>query len=223
MSAYFVLEGADGCGKTTQARRLAERLARDSREVVHLREPGSTPLGEALRHALLDPASGDLDPTSEALAFSAARHEMLRRQVAPALARGAIVVAERCFLSTVAYQCRAPKRDAAPEPLVREVSAAVLAVARPDLVVVLDVLEDVARARLSADGRRDRIEARDPEYHAAVRAAMRSFASPASWCAELLARDDDPAGHSRIALVDGSSPIDVVAAQILAHVAGVLR
>lgn len=223
MSAYLVLEGADGCGKTTQAKLLAERFARAGREVVHLREPGSTPLGEALRQALLDPASGDLDPTSEALAFSAARREMLRRQVAPALARGAIVVAERCFLSTVAYQCRAPSRDGAPEHLVREVSAAVLTVARPDLVVVLDVQEGVARARLSADGRRDRIEARNPEYHAAVRAAMRSFASPASWCAELLAHDGDPAGRSRIELVDGSPAIDVVAAQILARVAGVLR
>lgn len=213
---YVVIEGADGCGKTTQARRLARHLADAGREVLHLREPGSTPIGEALRAALLDPSSGELDVLSEALAFSAARREMLRREVEPALRRGASVVVERCFLSTVAYQCRAPLGARAPEDLVREVTTALLEVARPDLVVVLDVGEAVAAARLQAEGRRDRIEARPAAYHAAVRAAMRSFAAQESWCATLLRRDGDAPGRSRITLVDGTQPIETVAAAVAA-------
>ncbi len=216
MSGYIAIDGADGCGKTTQAQRLAANLAARGHDVVHLREPGSTPLGEALRRVLLDPESGELDALSEALAFSAARREMLRRQVEPALRRGAVVVAERCFLSTIAYQCRAPLAAAASEALMRGVTEALLADSRPALIVVLDVPEPVARARLASSGRLDRIEARPPEFHAAVRLAMRELAAPDSWCAKLLRREGDAADHARISLLDGTRPIAELETQLLA-------
>ncbi|MCA8950546.1 MAG: thymidylate kinase, partial [Planctomycetes bacterium] len=66
---YFVLDGADGCGKSTQAAALVDWLAANGRPVLHVREPGSTPVGEALRELLLSPRTGELQPTTEALLF----------------------------------------------------------------------------------------------------------------------------------------------------------
>src|SRR5262245_41964532 len=96
---FVVLDGIDGCGKTTQAARLAEALRRDStgassHETLHLREPGSTRLGEALRELLLERGLSP-SPAVEALLFAAARRQMLDELVEPALSRGAHVVVER--------------------------------------------------------------------------------------------------------------------------------
>src|SRR5262245_35412594 len=102
--AFIVLDGIDGCGKSTQAELLSRVLASDTgREVVHLREPGSTNLGERLREILLARES-ELSPEVEALLFVAARRQMLAERVEPALARGAHVVCERFHPSTFAYQ-----------------------------------------------------------------------------------------------------------------------
>ncbi len=101
---FVVLDGIDGCGKSTQATRLADRLGRESgRTVHHLREPGSTRLGEALRSLVL---GRDFAPTAsvETLLFAAARAQMLAEIVAPALSRGEHVVCERFHPSTFAYQ-----------------------------------------------------------------------------------------------------------------------
>lgn len=102
--SWFVLEGPDGCGKSTQAALLCAFLQRSGRTALHLREPGSTPVGEALRALLLDRGTGELRPETEALLFSAARAELVPGVIAPALARGEVVVAERCWVSTVVYQ-----------------------------------------------------------------------------------------------------------------------
>ncbi|MFO1052114.1 MAG: dTMP kinase [Planctomycetota bacterium] len=219
MNFYVAIDGADGCGKTTQATLLAAAFASRGTACLHLREPGSTPLGEGLRRVLLDPSTGELDPLAEALAFSAARREMLVREVAPALAGGVAVVAERCFLSTVAYQCRSSHAgQRADEDLVRDVTAHLLRIANPDLIIVLDVPEAVAASRLVQAGRLDRIEARPPAFHAAVRAAMRSFAAPDSRWAGLLRRPGDPGPCSRIRMLDGTASREQVHARILALV-----
>src|SRR5512142_166043 len=98
----IVFEGAEGAGKTTQLRRLAEALA--ARGIAHrvLREPGGTPAGERVREILLDP-SLEMSPESEALLFIASRAELVSRVVKPAMARGEIVMLDRFFLSTYAY------------------------------------------------------------------------------------------------------------------------
>ena len=105
--AYLVLDGPDGGGKSTQSRALVEFLRQRGRTVHHLREPGSTPVGENLRQLLLSPQTGDLQPLTEVLLFTAARTELAARVIGPALARGEDVVSERCFASTLAYQCLA--------------------------------------------------------------------------------------------------------------------
>jgi dTMP kinase len=216
VSGFVALDGPDGCGKSTQAERLVAALRMQGRDVVHLREPGSTPFGERLRAALLDPAVGGLDPLSEALAFSAARRQMLVREVAPALARGAVVVAERCFLSTVVYQCRAPESEAAPEDLVRRVTEAVHRDAWHDLIVVLDAPAEVVRARLVAARSPDRIEALGERFHERVRRGFVDLAAADSWPRTVLARPGDAVeGRPRVVRLDATGGADQVHAAVL--------
>lgn len=197
---YVCLDGGDGTGKSTQAKRLAERLGAEGRSVLHLREPGSTRFGEGLRALLLDPATGELDPVTEVLAFSAARATMLREQVEPALAAGTDVVAERCCVSTLVYQCLAqPDPQGSLRELWHSVTARVHGQAPIDRLFVLDVDADTAAAR--RQGADDRIEARGLEYHRAVAVGFRSFV-------------DDEAAQSGIVrsvtLVDASQSVDQV-------------
>ncbi len=200
MSAYVVLEGPDGCGKSVQAREIVAWLRGRGREVEHLREPGSTALGEELRRILLAPATGDLLPATEALLFSAARAEMVRHEVAPALARGAVVVTERCYFSTLVYQglALAPGVDA---DALRTLTRLVHGPTMPDLVVVLDVDADTTAAR-RARRRADRIEERDAEFHARVCAGFRALA----------------ASETNAVLVDARPPLAQVAAAVRAAV-----
>lgn len=175
MSAYVVLEGPDGCGKSTQAAALCAWLGERGRTALHVREPGSTPVGEALRQLLLSPATGELSAVTEALLFSAARAELVAKVVAPALAKGQVVVAERCYLSTIVYQALAPAATPASPgleldwlfDLTRRVHGAHL----PDAIFVLDVPSPTGRERRRARTD-DRIEARGAEYHERVREAF---------------------------------------------------
>ncbi len=192
MSVYVQLDGPDGCGKSSQAAALVEWLRAQGRQVLHVREPGSTPVGEALRNLLLSPATGHLQPVTEALLFAAARAELVAQQIAPALARGVVVVAERGYLSTLVYQGLA----AAPalEPAwIFELTRAVHGACLPDAVFVLDVGAEAA-ARRRADRAGDRIEARPADYHARVRDGYRRAAAM------------DP----RARLLDAERPFDAV-------------
>jgi dTMP kinase len=180
VSLFVALDGPDGCGKSTQARRLVEALRAQGRTVLHLREPGSTPFGERLRAALLDPAVGELAPLTEALAFFAARRAMLDEEVGPALARGDVVIAERSFLSTIVYQGSAFRGRGVEDALLRGVTEAVHAACRHDLVIVLDVDPEVA-ARRAADRDPDRIEARGLEFQKRVREGFVALSDPGHW------------------------------------------
>lgn len=167
MSVYVALDGPDGCGKTSQTAALVEWLRAGGRDVLHVREPGSTPVGEALRALLLAKETGELEALTEVLLFSAARTELVRNVVAPALAAGRIVVAERCYVATLVYQLLANGRELDVPwffDVVRRVHGACL----PDAVFVLDVPPPVARARRTARVD-DRIEARGVAYETRVR------------------------------------------------------
>lgn len=167
MSRYFVLDGPDGCGKSSQAVALSAWLRDRGRTVQHVREPGSTPVGEALRQLLLSPQTGELQTVTEALLFSAARAELVAKVIAPALARGDIVIAERCYLSTVVYQALAGSPGLSLDwlfDLTRRVHGACL----PDAIFVLDVPAEIAAQRRGSR-QHDRIEARAGDYHQKVR------------------------------------------------------
>lgn len=165
---FLVLDGVDGCGKSTQARLVCAELARGGGAApLHVREPGGTALGELLRGELLH-GREPLSPEVEVLLFAAARRQMLERVVAPALAEGRDVVCERGNASTFAYQAVAGGLD---EERVLALLLAWCNSPAPDLHLWLDLPVELARGRLGAEP--DRIEARGLEFQ---RAVARGFA-----------------------------------------------
>ncbi|HEU5175063.1 MAG TPA: dTMP kinase [Gemmatimonadaceae bacterium] len=199
-----VFEGSEGAGKSTQLRRLADALVRDGHDVVAVREPGGTHLGDAIRQVLLDPAS-DIEPAAEALLFMASRAQLVAGVVRPALARGAIVLVDRFFLSTYAYQV-----EGRGLPLERIRDANRLAVGdlvpHVTLLLALPGADGLARAALRGDP--DRMEQIGDAFHARVSAAFTRFATPA-WQAE----------HPEcgpIVTVDASGDVETVGARIQA-------
>ena len=169
-----VLEGAEGVGKSTQLARLAEHLSRAGRPAVTVREPGGTPLGEAIRAWLLDPER-DIGPRAEALLFTASRAQLVERVVEPALARGELVLADRFFLSTYAYQIGA---RGLPEDDVTAANRLATGGLAPDLTVLLFLPAAEGLARAAGRGGPDRLEGEGREFHERVERAFAAFRNP---------------------------------------------
>ena len=144
---FITLEGGEAAGKSTQIARLAGRLKRLGLEVLELREPGGTPLGEKIRHLLKhDPDGRGMAPETELLLMNASRAELVRRRILPALRSGGAVLCDRFYDSTVAYQGHGRGLD-----LVAVDSVIRLAVGdlRPDRTLWLELDPETARARLA--------------------------------------------------------------------------
>lgn len=162
---FITLEGADGCGKSTQAAILADRIAATGREVVRLREPGGTAVSEKIRALVLDPENSEMASECELLLFEASRAQLVRQVIEPALARGAVVVCDRFYDSTFAYQ--AAGRSLA-EQTIRAANALGSCGVDPDRTLVLDMDTDAALARATRDGA-DRMEAEGVAFQRRVR------------------------------------------------------
>lgn len=197
---FITLEGVDGCGKSTQAARLARWFQEKGREVVSLREPGGTTVSERIRALLLDPASGPMDPRCELLLFEASRAQLVAERIAPALGRGAVVVCDRFFDSTSAYQRAGRGLDAA---LVDEANALACGGTVPDVTLWIDVDPAQALARAGHDGA-DRLEAEGLGLQERVRAGYRAVAQ---------------AEPGRVVRVDGAGDPDEVFSAVLAALA----
>src|ERR1044071_10342188 len=105
MGLFITFEGTEGSGKSTQIKRLANRIAALGHEVVVLREPGGTPIGEEIRHLLKHSAANDaMTPEAELLLMNAARAQLVREVIRPALDAGKVVLCDRFFDSTLVYQ-----------------------------------------------------------------------------------------------------------------------
>ncbi len=171
--AFIVLEGLDGCGKSTQAEALVERLEAAGHKVVHTREPGGTKVGERIRALLLDRALGEIDPRCEVFLYQAARAQIAAEVIRPALEAGQMVVCERWHYATTAYQTAPHDGTAtgAPEAMVRETAAWATAGTEPDRAVLLEISEEEMGRRLDRD--LDRIEARGTSYLQRVGAVYR--------------------------------------------------
>ncbi|MDA1194942.1 MAG: dTMP kinase [Planctomycetota bacterium] len=169
---FVVLDGLDGCGKSTQAERLAARLRALGREVVHTREPGGTELGERVRALLLDRALGDVAPMAEVFLYQASRAQLVEEIIRPTLADGGVVVCERWHYATSAYQgaYEGLGRPAGAEA-VRASSALATGGVEPDRAILLDMPSASSDARVGSE--RDRLESRGEAYRRHVAARFR--------------------------------------------------
>lgn len=163
-----VFEGTEGSGKSTQLRLLSDRLSAAGIPVVPLREPGGTPVGDTIREILLNP-NGEVTPAAEALLFMASRAELVRREVQPALKRGDVVLMDRFFLSTYAYQIAG--RGLA-EADVRAANCLATSGIVPDLTIVLDFPSADGMSRAAMRGIHDRIESSGDDLHQRVERAF---------------------------------------------------
>lgn len=197
---FITLEGADGCGKTTQAALVAAELESRGREVVRLREPGGTAISEKVRALLLDPANAEMVPECELLLYEASRAQLTRQVIEPALARGAVVLCDRYYDSTFAYQAGGRALD---DALVRRANVLGSCDVSPDRTLVFDLDPAVAYARATAGGA-DRMEAEGLAFQERVRAAYLSLAA------------EEP---ERVRVVDALGEKDEVAARALAALA----
>jgi dTMP kinase len=192
LAAVFVtFEGLDGSGKSTQAELLAEALRSDGHDVVLVREPGGTELGEQIRSLLLD--SNRVSPWAEAALFAAARAELVEEVIGPALAGGKDVVCDRYIDSSLAYQGMA--RDLGVDRILELNLHAVRGVL-PDRTFLVAVDPEIARARTDPS---DRIEREGDDFARAVDQAYRQLAAMFP---------------NRIVTVDGSQPPVTLAREI---------
>ncbi len=168
-----VFEGPEGVGKTTQLTSLADRLARRSVASETYREPGGTPLGTEIRRLLLH-STDRVVARAEALLFMAARAQLMEH-VTERLADGVVVLLDRFFLSTYAYQIAGRGLDA---DGVRRANALAVGDIVPDLTLLLTIAPEEAGARVRARGALDRIESEDVEFHRRVTHAFRTAAEP---------------------------------------------
>jgi dTMP kinase len=203
---FITIEGPDGSGKTTQVERLADRLRAAGYEVLVTREPGGTRLGEQLREILLA-RHGGVEPTdalTDAFLFEAARRQLVRQVIRPALEDGLIVVCGRYSDSTFAYQGFGA---GVPLETLRELDAAATDGLRPDLTILLDLPVEDGLARKGPDDT-TRFEAElDLAFHRRVRAGF----------LELAGEEPD-----RFVIVDATQSADVVAADVTTAVEAML-
>lgn len=162
-------EGSEGSGKSTQISRLAAHLQKTDREVISTREPGGTEIGEQIRNIIVHNSKGDeMCAETELLLFTAARAQLVREVIAPALLRGAIVLSDRFLDSSTVYQGIA--RNLAADP-VNQINRFAVGNVMPDLTIVIDVPEDVSLARLKqrASDLPDRMERENIGFYKKVR------------------------------------------------------
>ena len=201
---FITFEGGEGAGKSTQAGLLADTLRTAGCDVVVTREPGGSPIAEAIRGLLLDNEAGPRGALTEALLFAAARADHLEALIRPALARGAWVISDRFADSTRAYQGGA---GALPAGVIDQLEHMVVGDSRPDLTILLDLPAATGLARAQArqresgraDAAADAFEARDLVYHERLRAAFLAIAE---------------AEPRRCVVLDGTRPSGTIAAEV---------
>jgi dTMP kinase len=204
MRARFVsLEGLDGAGKTTHLERIVRQLESCDIGVCVTREPGGTPLGEALRNLLLD-ANQSLHPETEALLMFASRREHLEKIILPALEQGRWVLCDRFSDATFAYQGGG---SGVAWEKIEALETWVQRGVQPDLTLYFDVTPDTGRARAGAVRTPDRFERERAAFHARTREAY-------------LRRARENAGRVRV--IDANRPLDIVQAEVEAIVGSLI-
>lgn len=193
----ITFEGIDGSGKTAQITRLTDLLQALGIHVLVLREPGGTPIGEAIRKILLDRKHMEMCSETEMLLFSAARAQLVRQVILPALAEGTWIICDRFFDSTLAYQGYGRGMDL---DSIRWLNRLAVGSCLPDISFVLDLPVELAVARLA--GRQEKADRLDQESRAFMERAREGYH-------HLAAAEPD-----RLVVVDASQPEEILAKQI---------
>ena len=200
---FFSIDGGDGTGKSTQIERFCQWLRDEGYHVVACRDPGSTPLGEAVREMLLHQTDLTIARASEMFLYMAARAQLVSDVIRPALRAGKVVVADRYLLANVVYQGHGGGLDV---PTLWQIGQIATGGLMPDLTIVLDLPSEVAAARISRMP--DRMESQGAEFHARVREGFLAEARR---------------HPGRIVIIDAAQPIDVVQADLRIAAQRVLR
>ena len=195
---FITFEGIDGVGKSTQLDLLEKYLVAEGKEVLRTLEPGGTELGQEIRHLLLH-RKGDVSPRAEALLYAADRAHHVATKIRPALAAGKVVLSDRYFDSSVAYQGAARELDVEE---VKQISLWAIDHLIPDLTVLLDLPADEALARRSSKGTEpDRLEREQLEFFERARSEYLSMAS-----------------EPRFLVIDATNSVEQIHQQVLGRV-----
>jgi len=196
---FITFEGGEGSGKSTQIKRLSERLEAEHLHTIVTREPGGSPGAEIIRHLVLSGMGKLLGAEAETLLFAAARDDHVRSVILPALAQGTWVLCDRFYDSTRAYQSRVGH---VPPALVNAMTRVTIGDLKPDLTIILDVPVEVGLKRAAArrgSGAADRFESEDVKFHQALREAYTEIAK---------------AEPQRCVVIDANADLETVAARV---------
>lgn len=177
---FITFEGPEGCGKTTQSKLFAEFLEHSGLNVLYTREPGGTPIGEQIRKVLMALDNTAMDPRAEALLFSAARAQLVHQIIKPHLEQGGVVVSDRYYDSTLAYQGYGLQQDL---EALRQVTRFATSDLTPDLTLLVDVPVEVGLERKQQGKEWNRLDAYALEIHKRVRQGYLELAraEPERW------------------------------------------
>ena len=194
MSLFITFEGGEGSGKSSALRLIDERLRKDGYETVLTREPGGTPIAEAIRNVILDKGNVAMDSRTEALLYAASRRQHLVEKVWPALKAGKMVLCDRYLDSSLAYQGGARGLGI---DNVLNVNSFATEGTFPDLTLLFDIEPELGLARIAANANREvnRLDLEKIEFHRGVRATFH----------EIAARYPE-----RFVIIDASQPLDKV-------------
>lgn len=194
---FLVLDGPDGCGKSTQARMLSEWIAEQGVDVVSYRDPGTTVIGEKIRDILLDTSHEGMGDNVEVLLYMAARAQLWKEHIGPDLAAGKCVLMDRWLSSTCAYQGWAGEFGI---DNVLRIAGDSLERVWPDVTIVLDVDLETAKKRMQRD--LDRMEQKGDVYHQKVREGFLKL----------------PEHHSAVKVVDANRAVEMVHQDIMDYI-----
>ena len=194
---FITFEGIDGSGKSVQAERCVDLLSQEY-QVLHCFDPGHTPIGNAIRSILLNKDHMEMDPRTELLLYAAARSQLVAEEILPFLNKGGIVISDRFYDSTTAYQGYGREL---PLDMIEKLNMIAAHELVPDLTFIIDTDIDVAAQRI---GTADRLESEGKEFRVRVRDGYRALA----------AKEPD-----RCKLIDGNRSIEAIQHEI----AGIIR
>lgn len=205
MSLFITLEGPDGSGKSTQARLLAEEVTSYGHDVLLTREPGGSPIGDQIRKILFNLTNTSMLPSTEFLLFSASRSQHVYEVIRPHLQKGGVVISDRYFHSSLAYQGYGHELDL---EVLKRVTSFATGGLLPDLILLLDLPVEEGLNRRKSEGKWNRLDDYQLEFHQRVRKGYLSMV------------DEDP---DRWVVINATQPVDIIQKEIRDVVLGYLH